>query len=307
MKIFLTSLLCFSLSQVISAANIVEIAQGDESLSTLVELVQAAGLVETLSGEGTFTVFAPTNEAFEMVPPEALEELKNDPEKLKMVLLYHVLPEKVVAADLENDLTLTTQEGTNLRVNVYLKSDFYPGFVTVNGVRLSKANIEADNGVIHVISKPLLEIPSGSIIDILTNHPDGIFSTLLTALEKAELTETLSGEDPFTVFAPTNEAFEKVPEEMLTALLEDVEKLKQVLLGHVIPGTLFQKGISWMVHQTVPGTKESEIQTQVFKGGVVKVSSIESSARIEDYDMIASNGVIHAIDTPLHIDLSAQE
>eukprot|EP00095_Tigriopus_kingsejongensis_P000131 maker-scaffold946_size77891-snap-gene-0.13 protein:Tk00131 transcript:maker-scaffold946_size77891-snap-gene-0.13-mRNA-1 annotation:"hypothetical protein BRAFLDRAFT_127065" len=302
MKILLiTAVVCLSLSQVISGENIVELAQGDESLSTLLELIQAAGLEETLAGEGPFTVFAPTNEAFEMVEPEVLEELKSDPEKLKMVLLYHVLPERVVAGDLENDLSVATAEGSKLRVNIYLKSDFYPGFVTVNGIRLSKANIEADNGVIHIISMPLLEIPSGSIVDVLSNHPEGIFSTLVTALEKADLVETLSGEDPFTVFAPTNEAFEQLDEAKLNALLEDTEQLKEVLLSHVIPGTLFQKGISWMVHQTAPQTKETEIQTQVFKGGVVKVASVESSARIVDYDMIATNGVIHAIDTPLHI------
>jgi len=123
---------------------------------------------------------------------------------------------------------------------------------------------------------------------------DDRFSTLLAAVGAAGLAETLSGEGPFTVFAPTNEAFAKIPKATLDGLLADKEALTAVLLRHVIPGTIYYKGICWKTHTTAGG---EEIATQVFKGGVVKVVSTSAGARVIDADILSTNGVIHAIDT----------
>lgn len=263
--------------------------------TTLVDLVVKAGLADTVSTGGPFTVFAPTNAAFEKLPSDLVNTLVNDVELLKKVLLYHVVSGEVYSNQITNDLTVKTVEGSSLRANVYLKSKFYPGFVTINGKRVTKADMKADNGVIHMVSDVIYPIPTQNIAEVVTG--DDRFSTLLAAVGAAGLAETLAGEGPFTVFAPTNDAFAKVPKDALEGLLADKDALTKVLLRHVVPGTLYYRGICWKVHSTAGGNEDDEIQTQVFKGGVVKVVSTSGGARVQDADILATNGVIHAIDT----------
>merc|ERR1711879_389616 len=223
----------------------------------LVDFVEAAGLAETLSGPGPFTVVAPTNEAFAKLP------------------LYHVVSGEVTSDMIGNDKVVPTVEGSIHRVNVYLKSDYYDGFVTVNGKRLKKFDIQASNGVIHMITEVIYPfIPDQTIAEVVSTDPR--FSTLLAAVKAAGLVDTLASEGPFTVFAPTNEAFDRVPSSTLTALLTDKEALTAVLLRHVLPETIFQKGICWETHQTAGG---DEIATQVFKNNVAKVVSYANEVR----------------------------
>jgi len=258
--------------------------------------VVKAGLAETLSGPGPFTVFAPDNAAFAKLPADLVATLSGDVELLKKVLLFHVLPGSVMSKDVTNDLTAASVEGTNLRANVYLKSEYYDGFVTINGKRVYKADIVADNGVIHMVTDVIYPFPTGNIAEVVTG--DERFSTLLAAVVAADLAETLSTGGPFTVFAPTNDAFAKVPKDALDALLADKEALTKVLLRHVVPGALFSKGVTWATQTTAGGDM---IATQVFKAGVIKVvSSVDgkrTGARVVEGDIIATNGVIHAIDT----------
>jgi len=260
--------------------------------TTLVDLVVKAGLADTVSNGGPFTVFAPTNEAFAKLPADLVDTLTGDVELLKKVLLFHVVSGEVYSKDLSNDLSVNSVEGSPLRVNIYLKSKFYPGFVTVNGKRVSKADVKADNGVIHMVSDVIYPLPTSNIAELVTNDPR--FSTLLAAVGAAGLADTLAGEGPFTVFAPTNDAFAKIPEDALNGLLADKTALTQKLLRHVLPGTVFYKGICWKIQEAASG---EEIATQVFKGGVVKVVSEDAGARVNDADIVATNGVIHAIDT----------
>merc|ERR1739838_216439 len=160
---------------------------------------------------------------------------------------------------------------------------------------MGKADIKADNGTIHSISDVLYPIPENDLVDTLI--ADERFSTLMTAATAAGLVDTLRTTD-LTIFAPTNDAFAKVPKDALGALLADKEALTAVLLRHALPGSLFSKGITWMEHETAGGEM---VATQVFKMGVVKVVSYSNDkrtgARVEEADIIASNGVIHAIDT----------
>ena len=131
--------------------NIVELAVGTESLSTLVTAVKAAGLVETLSGEGPFTVFAPTNEAFAALPAGTLETLLK-PENKQMlidVLTYHVVGAKVMSTDLSNGQTAATVQGENIMV------DLSDG-VMISGAKVAAADVKASNGVVHVIDKVIL-------------------------------------------------------------------------------------------------------------------------------------------------------
>jgi len=264
----------------------------------LVDFIEAAGLTDTLAGEGPFTVVAPTNEAFAKLPAELVDMLVADTELLKKVLLHHVVSGMAVTKDMiTNEALVPTVEGSIHRVNIYLKSDYYDGFITVNGKRIKTFDIEASNGVIHLMTEVIYPfIPDQTIADIVSTDPR--FSTLFAAVKAAGLVDTLASAGPFTVFAPTNDAFDRVPSSTLTALLTDKEALTAVLLRHVLPETIFQKGICWETHATAGG---NEIATQVFKNNVAKVVSYEnevrSGARLSDYDILASNGVIHAIDS----------
>jgi len=139
-------------------------------------------------------------------------------------------------------------------------------------------------------------IPSGNIAEVVSG--DERFSTLLAAVGAASLADTLATGGPFTVFAPTNEAFAKVPQDALNGLLADKEALTKVLLRHVVPGTKFAMGLQLPTHfNTAAGTAEDRIGTQMYRSGTVKVFSSSNVAKVVDADIIATNGVIHAIDT----------
>ncbi len=132
--------------------NIVEIAVSNPNFSTLVKALTAADLVDTLKGDGPFTVFAPTNAAFAKIKPAALNALLKDKEALKKVLLYHVVPGKVMAADvvkLKNGTKVKTAEGADITVKVSPS-------VMVNNARVIKTDIVATNGVIHVIDTVIM-------------------------------------------------------------------------------------------------------------------------------------------------------
>lgn len=153
LKSLTLSIAVFLMSLTASAqkSNIVELAVGTESLSTLVTAVKAAGLVETLSAKGPFTVFAPTNEAFAALPEGTLEMLlkPENKDKLIAVLTYHVVSGKVMSTDLEEGMKAATVQGEE--VNVSLKDG-----ASINGAKVSKANIKASNGVVHVIDQVIL-------------------------------------------------------------------------------------------------------------------------------------------------------
>jgi uncharacterized surface protein with fasciclin (FAS1) repeats len=129
--------------------TIVDIAVQAGSFKTLVQAVQAAGLVETLSGEGPFTVFAPTDEAFAQIPAETLQAVLADKEKLTAILTYHVVPGKLMAADVVRSTQLQTVQGQSITVST-------EGGVRVDNANIIQTDIEADNGVIHVIDQVIM-------------------------------------------------------------------------------------------------------------------------------------------------------
>ena len=130
--------------------TIVDIAAGNPDFSTLVTAVTEAGLVETLSGEGPFTVFAPTNDAFAAIPADQLDAILADKEQLTKILTYHVLAGKVMAGDLQPTQSVATVEGQNVDIEVTASG------ATINGCNIVKTDIVASNGVIHVIDCVLL-------------------------------------------------------------------------------------------------------------------------------------------------------
>jgi transforming growth factor-beta-induced protein len=278
------------------AGTIVDIAAGNPNFSTLVAAVKAAGLAETLSSKGPFTVFAPTNEAFAALPKGTLETLLK-PENRKLlqkVLTYHVVSGDLMAKDLRSG-KVATVEGNSVAVQVDKHG------VKVNSSNVIKADIDAKNGVIHVIDKVLLPPglapvaanppQQGTIVEIAVGNPS--FSTLVKAVQAAGLAETLSSKGPFTVFAPTNEAFAALPKGTLEKLLkpENRDLLRKVLTYHVVSGDLMAKDLRSGKVATVEG---NAVAVKVQNGKV----SVNSS-NVVKADVDASNGVIHAIDKVL--------
>jgi uncharacterized surface protein with fasciclin (FAS1) repeats len=132
-----------------NSMDIVDTAVNAGSFTTLVAAVQAAGLVETLKGEGPFTVFAPTDEAFAALPEGTVEGLLADPEALAKILTYHVIAGKVMSTDLSDGMTATTVNGADVTITTM-------GGVKINGANVISADIETSNGVIHVIDQVIL-------------------------------------------------------------------------------------------------------------------------------------------------------
>ena len=130
--------------------TIVETAVEAGSFTTLVAAVEAAGLVETLSGEGPFTVFAPTDEAFAALPEGTVEGLLEDPEALASILTYHVVAGSVMSGDLSDGMMATTVNGSDITISIA------DGVVMINDATVAAADIETSNGVIHVIDSVIL-------------------------------------------------------------------------------------------------------------------------------------------------------
>jgi transforming growth factor-beta-induced protein len=262
--------------------SIVDVALNDGRFTTLVSALTAADLVDTLRDGGPFTVFAPTNEAFALLPDGILESLLNDIPTLTNILLYHVI-----------DGGLTANDVMALDLGVMLNGDPFlvkekDGFLHINNAKITVANIPADNGIVHVIDAVLL--PPEDIVD--TAIADGRFNTLETALEAAGLLSTLKGEGPFTVFAPTDDAFAKLPEGTVAALLSNQPALTDILLYHVASGDVLAKQVA--------GLKEViTLQGQPVKVEVSNGKVMLNDAEVLITDILASNGIIHVIDTVL--------
>ena len=268
--------------------TIVDIAVADGRFTTLVAALQAADLAGTLSGEGPFTVFAPTDEAFAQLPEGTVEGLLEDIPALTDVLLYHVVSGEVLA----EDVVMLESAETLLGESVAIRVD--GGMVYINDAQVVITDIVADNGVIHVIDSALLPQPEeesfGTIVDIAV--ADGRFETLVTAVVTAELADTLSGEGPFTVFAPTDDAFAKLPEGTVEALLEDIPALTDILLYHVVSGEVLAADVVALDYATTLLDKDIEIR-------VVDGMVYLNDAQVVITDIIADNGVIHVIDSVL--------
>jgi uncharacterized surface protein with fasciclin (FAS1) repeats len=162
-------------------ADIVDTAIAAGNFTTLVELVQAAGLVETLQGEGPFTVFAPTDDAFAAVPADILETLAADPALLERVLLYHVVPSRLIAALISDGKEVATAEGSNVMFG------FVDGVKSVNGAEIIARDIQASNGVIHVIDSVILPPDVAALLPSADVSP--------AAEEEAAATETPAAEE----------------------------------------------------------------------------------------------------------------
>ena len=310
------------LSALAPSQDLVDIVVATETLSALEAAVIKADLVDTLKGDGPFTVFAPTDEAFMGLLMalgsdfNSLEDFDTEEEiaLLRDILLYHVIPAKVLEADLaagdvgtaltDNSIEIIESEGT-----------FVIGDASEMNASILDTDIEATNGVAHVINKVLLPqsaidflatLEMKNIVEIAVETDD--LSILVDALiaANAGLVETLSGEGPFTVFAPTNDAF--------VALLgilgddynsladfdtqEEIELLVKILTYHVAAGVeAFSTDLSDGQH--IPTVNGANLGIALSGGGVHVVDASGTNASVVIPDVDASNGVVHVINKVL--------
>ena len=318
-------------TQSLEEKNIVETAQGEEALSSLVSALATADnsegtdLIGTLSGEGPFTVFAPTNEAFAALLEsldgfETLADFDTDEERaiLTTILTYHVVAGiEATSGDLTEGQTITTVQGEE--VTVSLEGGVFIKDKQAEEVQASKvviADVATSNGVVHIIDKVLLP---QAIIDALNNgemtNENGTLVDVVVATEalsileaaviKAGLAETLASEGPFTVFAPTDDAFVSLLELLgddyngLDDFDTDAEiaLLKDILLYHVIAAKVLAADLA---AGTVPtALAENSVEVIASDETFVIGDASDINANITATDIMASNGVAHTIDKVL--------
>lgn len=280
--------------------NAVEFASSNADFSSLVAAVSRAGLVETLSGDGPFTIFAPTNAAFQALLDSnsdwnSLEDIPVD--VLTTVLTYHVVAGNVKSTDLSTGY-VTSLSSTPYNVNASLFIKTASGVIINGTTTVIGADNEVSNGVIHAVDQVILP---PNVVTFATSNP--VFSSLVAALTRTDLmtdfVAALSGEGPFTVFAPTNDAFQALLDsnddwssltDVPVAVLEDVLKYHVTGAGNV-RSTDLTNG------QEVPTLLEENFTIDLTNGA--KIIAGANTANIILTDVQGQNGVVHAIDAVL--------
>lgn len=283
-----------------TALDIVDTALATDDLSTLAAAVTQAGLINTLKSDGPFTVFAPTNKAFQdfLDSDPNLNSLTDiDNATLENILKFHVLAGNVKAADLTDSYATTVGEGPN-NEQLSLQIDVTGGVKFNGSASPLTTDVEASNGTVHIIDKVM--VPP-TVVNLALNNP--VFSSLVAALTRADLNtdyvSILSGNGPFTVFAPTNTAFQKLLESNTDwNTLGDIPlaTLEAVLNYHVVNGA------------NVQSDQLSDNQTVTTLGGNFDID-LSSTPKVETTsgqavdviitDVQGSNGVVHVVDQVL--------
>lgn len=269
----------------VEAKDIVQTAKDAGQFKTLLAAAQAAGLAEALSSSGPLTVFAPNDEAFAKLGQNAINDLlkPENRQKLASILSYHVVSGDLPASKVVSNNDAITLNGQ--RIDFKTKD----GSVFVDKAKVIATDISASNGVIHVIDSVILPETRNLAQVALA---DGRFTILAKAIEAAGLTSALTGNAPLTVFAPTDEAFKKLPAGTIEQLLkpENRDALVGILTYHVVSGRVYAR-------EAVGAQRADTLQ-----GGPVRVSIENGRLTINDASVVnsdveASNGVIHVIDT----------
>jgi transforming growth factor-beta-induced protein len=267
------------IDKVLLPPTVADLAVANSSFTTLVSALSGAGLVPALSDpKATLTVFAPTNDAF--------AQLSSVPEDLKPILLYHVLGSTVYASQVATGYAKTLSAYMTNPMDIYINTA--SGVKINNSATVVLADVVGTNGVIHVIDKVLLP---PTVVGIALNN--SAFTTLVSAVVKAGLAETLSGAGPFTVFAPTNDAFTALFTALGVSGVDALtsEQLTPILLYHVVAGNNVSSGLMNGNITTLQGTN---ISVNVGKGVV-----LNGNTNVIIADLQGSNGVVHAIDKVL--------
>ena len=288
-----------------SNKNIVQTAVAAGKFKTLVALAKQAGLAGKLSAPGKLTVFAPTDKAFAALKksnPALYAKVTSDRNLLRAVLTYHVVGKRIPAvagiAAAKKRLKVKTLQGERIALS------FTGGKIVLNGsARVVTPDVKASNGVIHAIDAVVVPpsltqapAPTQSIVEIAAGNPD--FSTLVSLVQKAGLVGAISSPGPFTVFAPTNTAFQKLAAASpatYQAVLADPSLLTKVLTYHVVAGAIeSDQAIAVAQQNGQVNALEGEPISLSIKDGKL---TLNGSTSVVTADILATNGVIHVIDT----------
>ena len=291
-SVLLSFILVMGIPTFAADQDIVDIAAGIEDFSILVAALQKADLVGALQGEGPFTVFAPTNAAFEQLLSDlgiTAQDFLNHPQ-LADVLLYHVVAGQVLSTDLSDGMMPATLSGETIKV------DLSSG-VSINASKVTSLDVLAKNGVIHIIDAVLvpptfaLSQEPKTVVDIALSSDD--FSILVSLLQKADLVGALQGEGPFTVFAPTNAAFEAALKALNVSAsdLMNQPDLSKILLYHVVSGKVMSTDLSNGLQ--APTLNGESLVFDLSSGVNVNKSAVIAA------DLVAGNGVVHVVDAVL--------
>lgn len=272
-------------------SSVFEIIEQSADHDTLEIAILEAELDGALSGDGTFTVFAPTDAAFALIDPAIFQAILSDNAILTPILLHHVHNEAtVLSTSLFDGMMVPTMNNDELTITQVNDSTF-----KVDDAIIIVADLIADNGVVHVIDAVLTPpIPEEiTVYDIIENSPD--HNTLETALIEANLVEALSGEGPLTVFAPTDAAFDALPAGTLDNLLNDIPALTTLLTHHVHSGELDDTDLTDGLDIL---TLNNDNITVSNDGNTIMIDDATISLTVTQAD----NGIIHIIDAVLTLE-----
>ncbi|RMB96766.1 hypothetical protein DUI87_26832 [Hirundo rustica rustica] len=236
-----------------------------------------------IEGPGSFTIFAPSNEAWASLSAETLDSLVSNVNiELLNALRYHMVDKRVLTDDLKHGTTLNSMY-QNLPIQIH----HYPnGIVTVNCARLLKADHHATNGVVHVIDK-VIATTTNTIQQVIETEDS--LETLRTAVAASDLSSLLESEGQYTLLAPTNEAFEKIPRETLNRILGDPEALRDLLNHHILKSAMCAEAIiAGLTMETLEGTT-------LDVGCSGEELTLNGKPIIANKDVLATNGVIHFV------------
>jgi uncharacterized surface protein with fasciclin (FAS1) repeats len=281
--------------------TVFDVASSNGSFNTLVSLLEATNLDDTLdNANSTFTVFAPTDEAFAALGQETLDALAADPDKLSSILTYHVLGSKVEAEAALSSVgnTVATVNGANIALSLSGEN------LLINTSTVTTTDVMADNGVIHVIDAVLMPpAPTESNENIVaTAKANGNFKTLIAALERTGLDSVLSDESgSFTVFAPTDAAFSAVGEKLINTLLANPDVLSDILKQHVLSTNVDSVTAMSLNGKSAKTVLENELGISI---NAETDSLMFGGAKIVTKDIVTTNGTIHVIDSVIVGDLT---
>ena len=293
-KIMIACLLAIAFNSAAFAKSddIVTTAARNGSFNTLVSLLVSTGLDDALKQDGTFTVFAPNDKAFAKLPSSTLAALRKpeNKEQLAAILKYHVVPGRTLS--ISKRPPSHRLKTTRTLLGESIRFDRKGSDVRVNGNKVIARNIKCSNGIIQVIDGVLLPPETNTIADVAKKA--GKFNTLLAAVKAAGLSDALTGDKPLTVFAPTDEAFAKLPKATLKSLLqpENKDQLKSILTYHVVSGRIDAKSA---ISASRAKTLNGQSVTASLSDGRLRIN--KSNVLMNDIE--ADNGIIHVIDTVL--------
>lgn len=274
------------------ARSVLDLAVRSDDLKTFTKLAHSTDVAqELIQANITITVFAPSDKAFRALPEERRYQLNKNPDESRKLLQYHIIQGKVKTDTFSDSQKVDTiGKGNQLRLKVYRKA------LGVESAVITKADIEGQNGVLHIIDK-VLTPPERSTLELLEENSNfSMFTDAIRRVQKVE-PEFLSGRNPsqisFTIFAPTNKAFKRMGSHEMESLMNDEKSLKKFVQNHVVDNMMssrsFHSRLFYDVH-----TEHEMVKVHKRKGHLMV-----NNAHIIEPDLVTKDGIVHCIDNVL--------